>query len=148
MNKSITPNQIKQNNKSLIYHYIYQNPKVSQQDIAYDLRLSRPTITTNLNALEADGFIQRDGQITTESAGRKAVAYSIISDYRVAIGVEILKQSIKIIIGKFADSQPFSFQNVGLYVITLAHIWQINLMFCTLFLICQSSQTHVFDIEL
>lgn len=73
MNKSITPNQIKQNNKSLIYHYIYQNPKVSQQDIAYDLRLSRPTITTNLNALEADGFIQRDGQITTESAGRKAV---------------------------------------------------------------------------
>ena len=97
MNKSITPNQIKQNNKSLIYHYIYQNPKVSQQDIAYDLRLSRPTITTNLNALEADGFIQRDGQITTESAGRKAVAYSIVSDYRVAIGVEVLKQSIKII---------------------------------------------------
>lgn len=97
MNKSITPNQIKQNNKSLIYHYIYQNPKVSQQDIAYDLRLSRPTITTNLNALEADGFIQRDGQITTESAGRKAVAYSIVSDYRIAIGVEVLKQSIKII---------------------------------------------------
>lgn len=97
MNKSITPGQIKQNNKSLIYHYIYQNPKISQQDIAYDLHLSRPTITANLNALETDGFIQKDGQISTESAGRKAAAYSIVSDYRVAIGVEILKHNVKII---------------------------------------------------
>lgn len=97
MEKSITPNQIKQNNRSMIYHYIYKNRKVSQQDISYDLRLSRPTVTTNLAALEHDGLIQKDGIIDTEFVGRKAFAYSIIDDYRISIGVEILKKEVKII---------------------------------------------------
>ena len=97
MKKSITPNQIKENNRNLIYHYIYQNGKVSQQDISYNLRLSRPTITTNLTNLEADGLIQKNGQIDTEYVGRKASAYSIVSDYRGGIGVEILKDEVKMI---------------------------------------------------
>lgn len=97
MKKGITPNQIKQNNRSLIYHYIYENKKVSQQDIAYDLRLSRPTVTTNLTVLEENGLICKDGQIDTEFVGRKASAYSIVPDYRISIGVEILKREIKMI---------------------------------------------------
>lgn len=97
MKKSITPNQIKQNNRSLIYHYIYKNKKVAQQDIAYDLRLSRPTVTTNLSVLENNGLIQKNGQIDTEFVGRKAVAYSIVADFRVGIGVEILKKEVKMI---------------------------------------------------
>ena len=97
MKKSITPNQIKENNRNLIYQYIYQNEKVSQQDIAYDLRLSRPTVTTNLTELEEDGLITKNGQMYSEYVGRKAVAYSIVPDYRIAIGVEILKNVIKII---------------------------------------------------
>lgn len=97
MNKSITPNQIKQNNRSLIYHYIYANRKVSQQDIAYDLRLSRPTVTTNLAAMENDGLIKKCGQIDTEYVGRKASAYAIVSDFRVSIGVELLTKEVKMI---------------------------------------------------
>lgn len=97
MAKSITPNQIKQNNRSLIYHFIYENKKVSQQDISYSLRLSRPTVTTNLNTLEKEGLIQKNGQIDTEFVGRKAAAYSVNAVYRISIGVEILKKEIKII---------------------------------------------------
>lgn len=97
MRKSITPNQIKQNNRSLIYHYIYKNKKVSQQDISYDLRLSRPTVTTNLSAMEQEGLIWKNGQIDTEFVGRKAAAYSIIADHRISIGVEILEKEVKII---------------------------------------------------
>ena len=97
MAKSITPNQIKQNNPSLIYHYIYKHKKVSQQDISYNLRLSRQTVTTNLNSLEKEGLIQKNGQIDTEFVGRKAAAYSINADYRISVGVEILKKEIKII---------------------------------------------------
>ena len=97
MKRSITPNQIKQNNRNLIYHYIYKNGKVSQQDISYDRRLSRPTVTANLTAMETDGLIQKCGSIDTEFVGRKAAAYSVIPDYRVSIGVEILKKEIKII---------------------------------------------------
>ncbi len=97
MKKSITPNQIKQNNRSLIYDFIYKNRSVSQQDISYDLRLSRPTVTTNLAAMENDGLIQKKGLIDTELVGRKAAAYSIVSDYRISIGIEILKKEVKMI---------------------------------------------------
>ncbi len=97
MEKSITPDQIKKNNRSLIYHYIYKNRKVSQQDISYDLRLSRPTVTSNLSALEKDGLVQKNGQIDTEFVGRKAAAYSIVPDFRIGIGVEILQKEVKMI---------------------------------------------------
>lgn len=97
MKKSITPNLIKQNNRGLIYHYIYKNKNVSQQDISYNLRLSRPTVTTNLAAMEAEGLITKSGQIDTEYVGRKAAAYSVVADYRVSIGVEIVNKEIKII---------------------------------------------------
>lgn len=95
--KSITPNQIKQNNRNLIYQFIYKNKKVSQQDISYELHLSRPTVTTNLTELEKDGMIQKNGWIDTEFVGRKASAYSIVPDYRISIGVEILKKEVKMI---------------------------------------------------
>lgn len=97
MAKSITPHLIKQNNRNLIYQYIYKNKKVSQQDISYNLRLSRPTVTTNLTALENEGLITKCGQIDTEYVGRKAAAYSIAADYRISIGVEIIKKEVKVI---------------------------------------------------
>ena len=97
MKKSITPNQIKQNNRSMIYHFIYSNQKVSQQDLSYNLHLSRPTIASNLAAMEEDGLIQKSGAIDTEYVGRKAAAYSIVSDYRISIGVEILKKEAKMV---------------------------------------------------
>ena len=94
---SITPGQIKKTNRQLIYDYIYKNRKVSQQDIAYALRLSRPTIATNLAELEEDGLIYKNGQLDSDQIGRKAVAYSITPDYRIAIGVEIMNDVVKII---------------------------------------------------
>lgn len=77
--------------------YIYKNRKVSQQDISYDLSLSRPTVTANLTAMENDGLVQKNGLIDTELVGRKAAAYSIVPEYRVSIGVEILKKEVKMI---------------------------------------------------
>lgn len=121
MEKSITPNQIRENNRNLIYRYIYQKRKVSQQDISYDLRLSRPTVTANLTALEAEGLIVKNGRIDTELVGRKAAAYSVASDYRMGIGVEILKKEVKIIAvdlyGERIDSREdkIAYRNEGAY---------------------------------
>lgn len=97
MRKSITPNQIKTNNRNLIYHYIYTHKKVSQTDISYALHLSRPTVASNLACLEEDGLIVKDGQMDTEFVGRKAAAYRIAENYRVSIGIEILKNEVKMI---------------------------------------------------
>lgn len=127
MKSSITPNQIKQNNRKLIYQYIYQKKKVSQQDISYDLRLSRPTVTSNITALENEGLIHKDGQIDTEYVGRKAAAYSIVSDFRVSLGVEILKTEIKIIAvdlnGEKIDRMTFdiAYANEETYIQSVCH---------------------------
>lgn len=97
MPKRITPGQIKKNNRQQVYQYIYQHAKVSQQDIAYALHLSRPTVTANLAELEEDGLICKSGLIESDQIGRKAIAYSIVPDYRVAIGVEFLRAMVKIV---------------------------------------------------
>lgn len=87
MTRSITPGQIKRNNRQLIYEYIYENPLVSQQDISYELKLSRPTVANNLAALEEDGFIEKAGLKDTGTVGRKATAFRINATKRIAIGV-------------------------------------------------------------
>ena len=97
MKKSITPSEIRQTNRQRIYQYIYQKENVSQQDIAYDLHLSRPTVTTNLNTLKEEGLVKEAGQMDTELVGRKANAYAINETYRASIGVELLSRQVKTI---------------------------------------------------
>lgn len=97
MAKRITPGQIKKTNRQQIYDHIYQNEKVSQQDISYALHLSRPTVAANLAELEESGLIYRNGQLDSDQIGRKAVAYSIVPDFRIAIGVEIMADKVKVI---------------------------------------------------
>lgn len=94
--KSITPKQIKNTNRQLIYNLIYKEKKISQQEISYTLHLSRPTITANLNEMEETGLIYKNGQIDSDQIGRKAAAYSIVPDFRIGIGVEISRRVIKI----------------------------------------------------
>ena len=96
MPKAITPNQIKQNNRELIYRLIYKEKKISQQDISYALRLSRPTVTANLAELEMEGLIRKDGQIESDQVGRKAAAYTVNPLYRIAIGTEFTRKELKI----------------------------------------------------
>ena len=96
MKQIITPKQIKTNNRQIIYTYIYQNKKVTQQDISYSLKLSRPTVTSNLVELEEEGLIMKNGQIDSETIGRKPVAYSVNPQFRVGIGVEITRSAVKV----------------------------------------------------
>ncbi len=122
MKKSITPNLIKQNNKNLIYLYILNHPGVSQQDIAYELRLSRPTVTTNLNELEAAGMIEKTGQQDTELVGRKANAYSAVPNYRVSIGVDIHSNEVRLItvnlLGEYSSRvvHTLAYKNTDSYI--------------------------------
>ena len=94
--KAITPKQIKNTNRQLIYNLIYRQEKISQQEISYTLRLSRPTVTANLNELEETGLIYKNGQIDSDLIGRKAAAYSIVPDYRIGNGVGVSRRGVKI----------------------------------------------------
>lgn len=97
MPKSITPGQIKKTNRQQIYTYIYEHGSVSQQDLTYALRLSRPTVASNLAEMEEAGLIYKSGQLDADQVGRKAAAYSVAADYRIAVGVEVMMDAAKII---------------------------------------------------
>lgn len=89
--EKLTLNDIKKMNYSDVYRYIYQHGTTSKPGLAADLRISLPTATQHLNTLLENGLIAKTGQLRSQ-IGRKAIAYSVVTDARIAIGVEILSQ--------------------------------------------------------
>ncbi|WP_375091360.1 ROK family protein (plasmid) [Peribacillus sp. RS7] len=96
MDNNITFKDIKKSNYSSIYHLIYQNERLSKQEIANELHLSLPTVTQNLVRLEEKKLVEKSGQFES-SVGRRAVAYAICPQARISIGVEILKKTVSIL---------------------------------------------------
>jgi len=96
MDQSITLKDIKKGNYSSIYHLIYQNGKLSKQEIANQLHLSLPTVTQNLVRLEKENLIEKSGQFES-SVGRRATAYAICPKARISIGVEIQKKTVRML---------------------------------------------------
>ena len=66
MENRITQEEIRLANRQQIYHYIHQNARASSQDICAALSLSRPTVASNLSALEAekqsDDWLKENGR--------------------------------------------------------------------------------------
>ena len=121
MNNTITPGKIRQSNRLQIYHLIYNRRLITQQEICYELHLSRPTVAANLSSLENDGLIKKTGRIDADQVGRKAIAYSIHADYRIAVGTEILPDQIRLhAINLYGEtllhiSSEITYQNNGEY---------------------------------
>ena len=80
---------IKKINHSKIYHMIYRELKgVSKQEIMRRLGLSLPTVTQKLEELQAEGLVQ-DAGAADSTGGRRARAFSIVKDARLAVGLDI-----------------------------------------------------------
>ncbi|RGY97961.1 winged helix-turn-helix transcriptional regulator [Clostridium sp. AM58-1XD] len=86
---------IKKKNYSDVYQFIYHNSDCSKQAIASALNMSLPTVTQHLSSLQEEGLIRTNGQLSS-SIGRKALAYTIIPEAKIALGVEITSNEIKI----------------------------------------------------
>lgn len=87
---------IKKKNLSDVYQYIYTNPSCSKQEIATALSVSLPTVTQHLTTLESQNLIEKCGRLSS-SVGRRAVAYQILSAAQIAIGIEILSHTVRIL---------------------------------------------------
>ena len=72
------------------------NPSCSKQDIATALSVSLPTVSQHLTTLESEQLIEKCGRLSS-SVGRRANAYQIISDAKIAIGLEILPHTTHIL---------------------------------------------------
>ena len=95
MKKTIS-NEIKMNNRKIIYQFIKDQGFVSKQDIVVGLGLSLPTVTQNLQYLEERGLIDGSSKISN-TGGRNATAYSCIKGAKIALGVYLTANHISVV---------------------------------------------------
>jgi predicted NBD/HSP70 family sugar kinase len=89
--------EIRKINRNLIYHYLYDHPAISKQDLSNALGMSMPTITLNLTELITQGLVKNTEQLQS-TGGRKARTLSVNPSARHAIGLDITTHNIGAVI--------------------------------------------------
>ena len=118
--KGLTTIALKKINRSKIYQYIYRSKLTSKLQIVQDLQMGLSTVSQNLNLLENEGLIENNGYFDS-TGGRKANAIQIVSDFRISIGVGILKNMFHItaidLYGNtvYTDTIPLTYSNTAAY---------------------------------
>ena len=118
--KGLTTIALKKINRSKIYQYIYRSKLTSKLQIVHDLQMGLSTVSQNLNLLENEGLIEKNGYFDS-TGGRKANAIQIVSDFRISIGVGILKNMFHItaidLYGNtvYTDTIPLTYSNTAAY---------------------------------
>lgn len=118
--KGLTTIALKKINRSKIYQYIYRSKLTSKLQIVQDLQMGLSTVSQNLNLLENEGLIEKNGYFDS-TGGRKANAIQIVSDFRISIGVGILKNTFHItaidLYGNtvYTDTIPLTYSNTAAY---------------------------------
>lgn len=95
--EKISMNDIRKKNFSDVYRLIYRERRISKSKIASSLEMSLPTVTQHLSTLEAEGLIEKQGQLTS-GIGRKAAAYIPVASARAAVGVEVLPRQVTAVV--------------------------------------------------
>lgn len=118
--KGLTNISVKKINRSKVYQYIYRKKITSKLQIVQDLQMGLSTVSQNLNLLEQDGLIEKNGYFES-TGGRKANAIQIVSDFRISIGIGILKNMFHItavdLYGNtlYTNTIPFPYSNAPDY---------------------------------
>lgn len=95
--KSIDQEAIKVMNQKKIIQLLYKNKQMTKQDIAKALKLSIPTIISNVNELIEQGFLDEAG-VAKSTGGRKPVIVRFLPDSRYSFGICITKEYVRIIL--------------------------------------------------
>lgn len=104
MNKRVLSkgNLIKETNYKRILQLIGKGQHLTKLDIAYTLKISIPTVTTNINDLKQEGIIEEvESDIYT--GGRKPKIIKIIPNSRVSIGMSITKYKVVVVFSNLVE---------------------------------------------
>ena len=116
-----TTAELKKTNTMNVLEFIYGHKKTSKLEIASGLDLSRPTVSQIVKDLMDQGLIAQKGSFES-TGGRKAEALVFLPRSRIAVGVELLKESFEIVAidlyGEIvqSDIQMLPFSNTPGYV--------------------------------
>ncbi len=89
--------EVKKINRNAIYSFLYKRDPISIQEIAYSLNMSLPTVTQNIKELLERGLVIETG-LFESTGGRKAKAISYNSTARYAVGLDITRNHVSIVV--------------------------------------------------
>lgn len=94
---------IKKTNRSKVFHYLYKHGSQSKQDIAYALKISIPTVAQAVSDLQVQGLIDDAGMFGS-TGGRKAQAVVFNPKVRYAIGLDVTRNHVAIVMIDLAEN--------------------------------------------
>lgn len=96
-NAKTTNIEVKKTNRNRIYRYIRKTEVTSNPDIAYDLKVSLPTVTQNTKEFIEKGLVQETGKLQS-TGGKRAAALSVVADFKLALGLDITRNHISLVL--------------------------------------------------
>lgn len=112
--------EVRKKNRNRIYRYMRKAGTVSNPDISYELKLSLPTVTQNTKELLEMGLIAEKGELES-TGGRKAKALSINANSKLAVGLDITRNHIGLLLTNLTgeilkyDRQQIAFSEESAY---------------------------------
>lgn len=117
--------EVKKNNRNRIFRYICRHGIVSNPDISYELKMSLPTVTQITKELIETGLIKENGELQS-TGGRRAKALSAASNAKQAVGLDITKNHISLVLtnltGEILKYERISYP----YVSEDAYYYEVN----------------------
>ncbi len=89
--------EVKKNNRNRIFRYICKNGIVSNPDLSYELKMSLPTVTQITKELIEMGLVEENGELQS-TGGRRAKALAAASNVKQAVGLDITKNHISLVL--------------------------------------------------
>lgn len=113
--KKVTNMEVKKQNRNRVFRYICRNGTVSNPDISYEMNMSLPTVTQITKELIEKGLVEEKGELKS-TGGRRAKALSAAVNVKQAVGLDITKNHISLVLTNLAGEilkyeriyQPFA----------------------------------------
>ncbi len=97
MNRKPSIMETKHRNKVKIVKFIYKKGETSKQEISRELGLSMPTVLQNVKELLERGIVIETGKYQS-TGGRKAGALSLAKDHKYAVGIDVTRNHISMVL--------------------------------------------------
>ena len=99
--KKVTNMEVKKQNRNRVFRYIYRHGTVSNPDIAHEMNMSLPTVTQITKELIEKGLVEEKGELQS-TGGRRAKALSAAVNIKQAVGLDITKNHISLVLTNLA----------------------------------------------
>ena len=101
--KKNTNMEVKKKNRNDVFRYICKNGMVSNPNISYALKLSLPTATQITKELIERGLVEEMGEMES-TGGRRAKALAVSANAGKAVGLDITKNHISLVLTDLTGS--------------------------------------------